>query len=129
MDYSFEDMDGNTAVITQATDIAATKGILCVVSVGNEGDKSWKKLVAPADADSVLAVGAVDVNEEYVSFSSTGPTSDLRIKPDVCALGKGTMIIGWDGAITSGSGTSYAAPLVACLASGVWQAFPDLNNM
>jgi subtilisin family serine protease len=31
--------------------------------------------------------------------------------------------------LTSGSGTSYAAPLVAGLAAGVWQAYPDLSNM
>ena len=121
-------MDGNTTVITRAADIAASKGILSVVSVGNEGDNTWGKLVAPADADSVLAVGAVDVNEEHASFSSTGPTSDHRIKPDVCALGKGTKIVGWDGFITSGSGTSYASPLIAGMAAGVWQAYPDLNN-
>jgi subtilisin family serine protease len=129
MDYSYEDMDGNSAIITRATDIAASKGILCVVSVGNEGNKSWKKMVAPADADSVLAVGAVNENEEYVPFSSTGPTADTRIKPDVSALGLGTQIVGWDGLITSGTGTSYAAPLIAGLAAGVWQAYPDLTNM
>jgi subtilisin family serine protease len=39
------------------------------------------------------------------------------------------MIVGWDGLITSGNGTSYAAPLVAGLAAGVWQAYPDLTNI
>jgi len=129
MDYDYEDMNGNTAIITRATDIAASKGILCVVSVGNEGNKDWKKMVAPADADSVIAVGAVNENEEYLTFSSTGPTADLRIKPDMSALGQGTVVIGWDGLITSGSGTSYASPLIAGLAAGVWQAYPQLSNI
>lgn len=129
MDHTYEEMDGNTTIITRATDIAASKGILCVVSVGNEGNKAWGKMVAPADADSVLAVGAVNENMEYVSFSSTGPTPDQRIKPEVSALGQGTVIIGWDGQITYGSGTSYASPLIAGLAAGVWQAYPDLSNI
>jgi len=129
MDYTIEDMDGNTTVITKATDIAASKGILCVVSAGNEGSNSWGRLVAPADADTVLSVGAVDEALQHSSFSSIGPTADNRIKPEVSALGVGTKLIGWDGLLTSGKGTSYAAPLIAGLAAGVWQAFPDLNNV
>lgn len=129
MDYSFEDMDGNTAIITKATDMAASKGILCVVSVGNEGNNNWRKIVAPADADSVLSVGAVDANMDYVTFSSSGPTADNRIKPEVSAFGDGTSIVGWDGLITSGRGTSYAAPQITGLAAGIWQAYPDLNNI
>jgi hypothetical protein len=114
MDYSYEDMDGNIAIITRAVDLAASKGILCVVSVGNEGGKDWQKMVAPADADSVLSVGAVNENQEYVLFSSSGPTADDRIKPEVSALGEWTIIVSWDGTLTT---------------AGVWQAYPDLNNM
>jgi subtilisin family serine protease len=129
MNYEYDDLDGNTAVITRATDIAASKGILCVVSVGNEGNNSWKKLVAPADADSALAVGAVNSNLTYIPFSSTGPTVDDRIKPDVVALGMGTQIVRFDGEISFGSGTSFASPLIAGLAAGLWEAFPELNNI
>ena len=129
MNYRYENLDGNTAVITQATDIAASKGILCVVSVGNEGNNTWQKLVAPADADSALAVGAVNSNLVYIPFSSTGPTADGRIKPDVVALGQGTKIVQYDGELSTGSGTSFASPLIAGLAAGLWEAYPELNNM
>ncbi len=129
MNYTYDNLDGNTSIITQATDIAAAKGILCVVSVGNEGNNSWKKLVAPADADSVLAVGAVNADLQYINFSSTGPSADNRIKPEVAALGQGTKIVQYDGEISTGNGTSFASPLVAGLAAGLWEAYPELSNM
>ncbi len=129
MNYTYESMDGNTAIITRATDMAASRGILCIVSVGNEGNNNWKKLVAPADADSVISVGAVDANLNHVSFSSTGPTADGRIKPEVVALGQSTKIVQYDGSLSSGSGTSFASPLIAGLAAGLWEAYPELNNM
>jgi serine protease AprX len=129
MNYTYDDMNGDVAVITRATDLAASKGIVCVVSVGNEGNNSWQKLVAPADADSALAVGAVNQNLEYINFSSTGPTSDNRIKPDVVALGQGTKIVQYNGELATGSGTSFASPLIAGLAAGLWQIYPELNNM
>ena len=128
MNYTYEDLDGNTAVITRATDLAASKGIICVVSVGNEGNNSWGKLVAPADADTVIAVGAVNETGDYVNFSSTGPSADGRIKPDVSAMGSGTKLVDYTGGLSSNSGTSFAAPLIAGLAAGVWEAYPELNN-
>jgi len=129
MNYTYSEMNGDIAIITRATDLAASKGIICVVSVGNEGNNSWEKLVAPADADSALAVGAVTSNFEYINFSSTGPTSDDRIKPDVAALGQGTRIVQYNGELATGSGTSFACPLIAGLAAGLWQVYPELNNM
>ena len=129
MNYKYDDMNGDIAIITRATDIAASKGILCVVSVGNEGNNNWEKLVAPADADSALAVGAVSQNLVYLSFSSPGPTADERLKPDVAALGQGTKIVQYNGEIATGSGTSFASPLIAGLAAGLWEIYPELNNM
>ena len=53
---------------------------------GNSGNDSWGIITAPADADSVLSIGAVSRIGEYASFSSRGNTADGRIKPDVVAV-------------------------------------------
>ena len=39
---------------------AARRGITVVTAQGNEGRQSWFHLIAPADGDTVCAVGAVD---------------------------------------------------------------------
>ncbi len=127
--YSYQDLDGNTAKISIAADIAASKGILVVTSAGNEGNKKWKYITAPADADSVLTVGAVDSSGNYASFSSVGPTSDRRIKPNVAALGYGTIIQYVNEAFGPGSGTSFSSPVIAGLAACLWQAHPGKTNM
>lgn len=123
------DLDGNTAVITNAADRAAHKGILVVNSAGNEGSSSWGTIAFPADADSILTVGSVDANEQMSSFSSNGPTADNRLKPDICAQGGGTYIVPYDGNIRKSSGTSLSSPIIAAFAACIWQTKPELNNM
>ncbi len=129
MDHSYTDMDGNTTIVTQAADMAAAKGMLVVNSAGNSGSSSWRYIGAPADGDSVLAVGAVNTNQKVAPFSSHGPSSDGRVKPNVCALGSGAKIVQTDGAITNGSGTSFSSPIIAGMAACLWQANPGRTNM
>ena len=129
MNYSKSDLDGETAVITRAAQWAAERGVLVVVSAGNEGSNSWGTITTPADADDVLAVGAVNSNRERSSISSTGPSADGRIKPDVAAMGIATAVIRGNGNGTFLNGTSFAAPLIAALAAGIWQKYPDLTNL
>ena len=127
--YSYADMDGNTAFITRAADIAASKGILVINSAGNLADDPWTYISAPADGDSVLTVGAVDAFADYAYFSGIGPTYDGRIKPNVAAMGYQTFVQGNSGAITVANGTSFSAPIIAGMAACLWQYYPDLNNM
>lgn len=119
-DYTYEDMDGNTAAITIAADLAVKKGIVVFNSAGNNGSNLiHNTLNAPADGDSVFAIGAVYSNGDRVSFSSVGPTSDGRIKPDFMAMGSGTYAAGniTNSQYISFSGTSASCPLAAGVAA------------
>lgn len=128
--HTYADMDGNTTPVTNAADLAASKGILVVTSAGNSGASSWYYISAPADGDSVLAVGAVDSAGVYASFSSRGPAHDGRVKPNVAAKGAATTIASsWDGSIVTGNGTSFAGPVIAGMAACLWQANPTVTNM
>ena len=123
------DLNGIKTRASRAATIAARKGMLVCVAAGNEGDKEWQTISAPADADSVLTVGAIDTLGNMGAFSSYGPTSDGRIKPEVCAVGVKTTIINASGNIINGNGTSFATPLLAGMAACLWSALPDENAM
>ena len=129
--YTYDDMDGNTAVTTNAIDIAVGLGMVCVTAAGNEGSDNWYYIIAPADADSVLAVGAVDANGDLAYFSSHGPTSDGRIKPEICARGVSTWacssydMTGYN----NYNGTSLSTPLVAGAAALIIQSHPEWSAM
>ncbi|HBF18676.1 MAG TPA: hypothetical protein DDW81_01190 [Cryomorphaceae bacterium] len=127
-DYTYSDMDGNTTVVTKAADMAAQKGLLVIVSAGNEGSSQWKHITAPADGDSVMAVGGVTDQRQRISFSSIGPTADGRIKPDVMAQGSSTAYATNDMAFT-GNGTSFSCPLISGMAACLWQLNPSKSNM
>lgn len=129
-DYVYSDMDGVSSRGALASLIASRKGLLLVTAMGNDGDKAWHYLSTPADADSILSVGAVDISGNIASFSSFGPSWDGRVKPEVCALGKGTVLLNpVDGSMLSGNGTSFACPLIAGMAACLWSALPGASNM
>jgi hypothetical protein len=128
--YTYSNLDGNTTISARASDKAAQKGMLLIIANGNEGNKSWHYLITPADADSVLAVGAVDTLGNIAAFSSYGPSSDGQIKPGVAAVGLNAVIANANtGQPAYNSGTSFACPNMAGLATCLWQAFPEINNM
>lgn len=127
--YRYEDLDGDIPLITQAADFAASKGIIVVTSAGNSGNKAWKYVGAPADGDSVLAIGAVDENGVYASFSSIGPRTDGLVKPEIAAKGLRTTLSSHQNFVGLGNGTSFASPLIAGMMANMVQAFPDLSAM
>ena len=126
--YTYDDLDGKTAVTTRAANRAVSLGVVVVNAAGNERG-GWNHIIAPADAFEIVSVGAVTLSGGLAPFSSPGPTADGRTKPEVCALGVGDWIASnqTDGrdSYTTGSGTSYSTPLVAGAAAVLLEIHPD----
>jgi len=128
LNYKYSDLDGNTAFVTRAADIAASKGILVVNSAGNERNTVWQRIIFPSDGYSVLAVGAVDGNNIISDFSSAGPSADRRIKPDNVAMGVSVPVQIAENTIGRSSGTSFSCPVLSGMAACLMQAVPRALN-
>ncbi len=126
--YEFADLDGNTAVTTIAADLAVARGLIVVTASGNTRATTGM-LIAPADGDSVITVGAVDPAGLVTSFSAPGPTFDGRTKPDVAALGLGNWVAnpGDDRGYGAVSGTSFSTPLTAGVVALMIERAPYLS--
>lgn len=127
-DYTYADMDGKTTIISRAASIVSKKGMIVVTSAGNSYNDDWKYITAPADADSILTIGAVSEDEVITYFSSRGPSSDGRIKPDVVAMGGLTYVIHPVSGLSRGSGTSFSSPVTAGMVACLWQAVPEAKS-
>lgn len=126
--YFPKQMDGETVFVTRMANLAARKGMLVINAAGNDGDKDWEVIGAPADADSVLSVGGIDPRTHvHIDFSSYGPTFDGRMKPNVVAFGE--VITVGKKSIKKVYGTSFSAPLVSGFAACVMQIQPEWDNM
>ncbi len=125
-DHHYTELNGNNARISIAAAIAAQKGMIPVVSAGNQGESDWYYISPPADAHDILAVGAVGDMAQYAPFSSHGPSADGRVKPDLMAMGWGTIGVNDGGDSTVAiNGTSFASPLVAGLVASLWKLHPE----
>ncbi len=127
--FTHDDLDGQSSLSRTATEMARRGHIVCIAA-GNEGSKPWHKIMLPADADSVLTVGAVDSVGKAADFSSYGPSIDDRVKPEVSAIGVQTRVYQpATNRIIRGNGTSFATPEIAGMAACLWQALPGLSAM
>ena len=128
-DHTYKDLDGRTTPISKAAVMASRKGIIVCSSAGNYGNNSWYYIGAPADADSILSVGAVYADETPTFFSSFGPSADNRVKPNVSAQGGNTAVYSTGDYVTTSNGTSFSSPIIAGMTACLWQANPDKTNM
>lgn len=119
MNYTYSNMNGTHSHASRAATIAAQKGIIVCNSAGNEGNKAWHYIGVPADADGIVSVGATTSTGEPSDFTSYGPTSDNRQKPDLSAIGTATAYINTSGGLQAGNGTSYSSPIM----SGMFACF------
>ncbi len=128
--YTYNDMNGITTIVTKALELAFQRGISTFTSAGNEGNNSWKYIIAPGDGFNVITVGAVNEFGNVASFSSRGPTSDGRIKPEVAAQGVDIYgaVSGTNNGYRYASGTSAAAPIASGVGGLLLSAFPYLKN-
>jgi subtilisin family serine protease len=135
--YTYDDLDGGTALTTRAAELAVARGIVVVASAGNEARQDWHYITVPADGAGVVAVGAVHpMSSALASFSSRGPTADGRIKPDVVAPGQLIVTVSGRGAGSAAdphslqeyrrlSGTSFSAPIVSGACALLLQLHPE----
>jgi subtilisin family serine protease len=128
LNYKYSDLDGNSTFISRAADVAASKGILVVNSAGNERNKEWKRIIAPSDGDSVVAVGAVDGNNMISAFSSAGPAADGGIKPDNTTMGVSVTVQTDPASVGRSNGTSFSCPVLSGMAACLMQAIPGVTN-
>jgi len=122
MNHTYADLDGKTTRVTRGANIAASRGMLVFSSAGNEGNKSWKYLVAPSDGENVIGVGAVNKDTIPAPFTSYGLEFGVKTKPNVSAVGWNTYLQKSDGSFGYLNGTSFSSPVMAGMAASYWQS-------
>jgi serine protease AprX len=131
--YEYKDMNGKTTIVVRAAEHAAMLGIVVCNSMGNESQTSPPSIVSPPDGEHVVSVGAVDSSGRIAYFSSNGPTSDGRMKPDVVAMGVDVYVAASFSTTldTAGysyaNGTSFSCPLTAGVCALILSVHPELT--
>ncbi|MGL5317427.1 MAG: S8 family serine peptidase [Bacteroidales bacterium] len=128
LNHQRNEINKSTVFISRAARKAVSKGMFLVISAGNDAMNQWGVIGFPADVQEVLTVGSVDRSARPSSFSSTGFVSGNYVKPDLAAIGTGTILLNPDGTFSSSDGTSFSTPIITGLVACLWQACPELSN-
>lgn len=114
-----EDCGDGTTPAAQAADALVAAGVNVTVAAGNSGHDECT-VSGLAAAEDVITVGAVDdrntpdpADDTLAEFSSGGPTTDDRIKPELVAPGVRIWSVFLGPTIANLDGTSMATPHVA----------------
>ena len=133
--YSYNDYNGKTAITSLAATRSAHLGIVVCQAMGNYNQTTIPSLGSAADADSIISVGAITFSGDPASFTSNGPTSDGRTKPDVVAPGVYVYtavvkeISGDDSTYEYSNGTSFSTPITAGICALILSAHPELTPL
>jgi serine protease AprX len=126
--------DGTDA-LSETCDAAVETGVVVCAAAGNQGPGAFT-VGSPGCARQVITIGASTDNDTMANFSSRGPTSDNRVKPDIVFPGVGIISCRAKGTnmgnvigdhYTEASGTSMATPHAVGTAALLLQAKPDLT--
>ncbi|MBI3270169.1 MAG: discoidin domain-containing protein [Planctomycetes bacterium] len=110
--YSSFTVDADTVALPGAVTAPAPLTILFAAGNDGNGVDSFGVMSTIASAKNVLAIGALNDNGTMSSFSSFGPTTDGRIKPDFCANGVSVLSTFPNDSYGVFDGTSMSTPVV-----------------